>query len=155
MARSAAGALRELIGAQLVKWIQRRRDGVEAMAQRYYRLLADVVDVTTAPITPPGRGHPGVRQVEMTVAADSRLPTRPGIAADSPRVRPATCEYSSGRQRQRGGERDGGGPPSGFSGGDGDDRLVDSATGGRNRFYDDSSGAGSTLGGPADVDRRP
>ena len=146
---------RELIGAQLVKWIQLRRDGVEAMAQRYYRLLADVVDVTTTDQADLAVVTRASDTVEMTVA---RLET-----PDAPwyRRRFAANETSDLRVFLRDGNDsvvvsgDGGGPTVRILGGEGDDRLVNSATGGRNRFYDDSSGAGSTLGKPANVDRRP
>jgi hypothetical protein len=146
---------RELIGPRLIDWIKARRDGIEGMAARYYRLLADVVDVTATDQADLAVVTRGADTVEVTVAP-RQSPEEPWY-----RRRFASGETSDLRVFLRGGDDSvlvtgaDGGPTVRIIAGDGEDRMVDSASGGHNRFYDDSAAMDTTLGESSHVDRHP
>lgn len=146
---------RDLIGARLIGWLKARRDGLAEIARRYYSLLAGQVDVTATDEPNLATLARQNDSVELTIASRAN-PDQPWYQRKF-----EGSETSDLRVFLRGGDDSvvvsgsGGGPTARIIAGEGDDRLVDIATGGNNRFYDDPAGPGHTLGESRGVDRRP
>jgi hypothetical protein len=145
----------QLIGARLVGWIKARRDGLEPAARSYYRLLAGQVDVTATQEADLAVATRDADGMELTVGRrdtpDSvwyRRKFRSGETSDVRLFLEAGADSVLVR-----------GPGSGVTfrviAKNGDDRLVDSAGTGKDRFYDDPGAPAHTLGNETGVDRRP
>ncbi len=142
-------------GAKLADALRSRRDNLLEAARDYYNLLAREVDV---------HGTEGADQARVTRETDGGTELTlfgPGSAEPyyrrrfDPKVtREVRVFMDKGDDRAvvRGGEK---GPLLRIIGGDGHDQLVDSTSGGRERFYDDSGAAARTQGTETKIDRRP
>jgi hypothetical protein len=148
-----------LKGAMLAASLRARRDRLLDAAGKYYRLLAERVDV---------HGTDGSDQARLTREPDGEVEvtlSRDGtVSGGTPyfqrRFEPGTTKEV--RVFLEGGDdfaviqgQKGGGPTLRVIGGEGQDRLVDSSRAGNERFYDDPGGPARTEGFPHKVDRRP
>ena len=148
-----------LKGAGLAAALRARRDHLVEAARGYYNLLAGQVDVhgtdgaDEANLTREPNGA-----VELTISQGGG-----GAATNDPyfkrRFDPkATREvrvFLDGGDDKAVVRGVNGGPLLRILGGDGQDRLVDSTRGGRERFYDDPAAPARTEGSSRKVDRRP
>jgi hypothetical protein len=146
----------QLRGPQLAAALRSRRDDLPEAAKRYYRVLAEKVDVHVtnqgdeASLT---RLPKGELEVALTRSGSGE---KPYFAR---RFRPEATEEV--RLFLHGGDDrvivrgEGGGIRTRILGGEGQDRLVDSVRGGRETFYDDPAAPSRTEGFSAKVDRRP
>ena len=144
-----------LRGAALAGALRTRRDHLLDAAREYYRLLAGQVDVHATDEADEARLTRQVGgAVELTLSA---------VGAGRPYFRRRFDPKATGEVRvflDGGDDRavvlgDGGGPLVRVLGGTGQDRLVDSTRGGRERFYDDPEAPERTEGAARKIDRRP
>jgi hypothetical protein len=146
----------QLRGPQLAAALRSRRDHLPEAAQRYYRVLAEQVDVHAtdqaddASLT---RLPNGELELTLTRSGSEDQPyfTRRFQPGATKEVR-LFLEDGDDRAVVRG---QGGNIRARILGGEGRDRLVDSARGGRETFYDDPAGPSRTEGLSAKVNRRP
>ncbi len=144
----------QLGGPSLSAALRSRRDHLLEAARDYYDLLAKEVDV---------HGTDGLDQASVTRQDDGTVEVAisSGEAGNyyTRRFDPKTThevrlflDGGDDRVVVRGGGK---GPVVRIIGGDGRDRLVDSTSGGRERFYDDGQAPARTEGTDTKVDRRP
>ncbi len=142
-------------GAALERALRRRRDHLAQMSDRYYALLAGVVEIH-------GTDDRDIAEIERLPGGrvSVRLSTRAGEAPFYQRTfhRGETEEI---RLYLHGGDDrlvvrgvDGSGPLVRVIGGGGDDQLTDSARAGTTRFYDDRGSNRFVMGPGTSVDRR-
>jgi hypothetical protein len=146
----------QLEGAQLEAALRSRRDGFSEAASKFYRVLAEQVDVhateqaDNASLTRLPNG-----ELELTLTG-SGSGVKPYFTR---RFRPdATKEvrlFLGGGDDRVVVRGKGGSIRVRLLGGEGQDRLVDSVRSGRENFYDDPTGPSRTEGFGAKVDRRP
>jgi hypothetical protein len=145
-------------GARLAADLRARRDRLPEAARRYYLMLAQQVDVRASDGADDARlARLRDGQVELTL---SRRGT--SSEADEPYFR---RRFDRGATREirlflEGGDdrvivQGKGGPLVRVVGGTGQDEMIDSASGGGERFYDDAGGPKRTGGWATDIDRRP
>jgi hypothetical protein len=141
-------------GPDLSTALRSRRDGLLDAARDYYRLLAKEVDVhgterpDSARVT---RQDDGTLEVALSSGGVEPYYTRRLDPKVTDEVR-IFLEGGDDRAAVHGGAK---GALVRVIGGDGSDQLVDSARGGRDRFYDDREGPARTQGIESKVDRRP
>ncbi len=147
-----------LKGSAIAAALRTRRDHLLAAARDYYDLLAREVDVYG------GEAADKARIVRQDDGSAELTISRGGAsAADEPHFRRRFDPRSTSEVRLFLGPGDdratvvggGGGPLVRIIGGEGQDRLVDSSRGGRERFYDDPDAAERTGGLATGIDRRP
>jgi len=125
-------------GADLTRALRRRRDHLPQITNRYYALLAQVVEVQ-------GTDQPDLAEIERLAGGRVSVRLSPGAGGapfyqrtfnrrETDEIR-VYLEGGDDRAVVRG--SDGSGPLVLVIGGGGDDELVDSARAGRTRFYDD------------------
>jgi hypothetical protein len=147
-------------GAQLAAELRTRRDHLGSAAKRYYRMLAEQVDIRATNGNDTARATRGPNgRVELTIARSqpSNAPPyyrRTFSSSDTKEVRlylgpgdDRAVVHNSGST--------GNGPRVRILGEQGQDQLVDSSRGGNDRFYDDPPGPPRTMGFESRVDRRP
>jgi hypothetical protein len=149
-----------LRGAQLSAALRTRRDDLEDAARRYYRMLAEEVDVRgtngndVARLTRDREG-----EFELTIANDPEPKSRPYYRRrfSSSNTKEVRLYLGPGDDRAivQSSGRAGGGPRVRIVGGGGQDHLVDSSRAGDDRFYDDPGGPRRTSGLESSIDRRP
>jgi hypothetical protein len=144
-----------IIGVTLNDWLRLRRDQLPDATRDFYRLLAKQVDVHAtagndlAELT---RDRDGAVQLTLRGSGDSApYLARKFNPRDTKDVRLFLGDGSDTAVVRGDGDR----ITLRVLGEDGDDRLVDSATAGSNRFYDDSTGPARTAGIAHGVDRQP
>jgi hypothetical protein len=146
----------QIWGARLAAALRSRRDRLPEAAKKFYRVLAQQVDVhatgqaDNASLTRLPKG-----ELELTLTG-SGSGAQPYLAR---RFHPNSTEEV--RLFLHGGDDrvvvrgEGGGVRTRILGGEGRDHLVDSVRGGGQKFYDDPAGPSRTEGFGAKVDRRP
>jgi len=144
-------------GAALTRALRRRRDHLLQVSDRYYALLAGVVEVH-------GTDEPDVAEVERLGGGrvSVRLSARSGAAPfyrrtfDGRETEEIRLYLHGGDDRLivRGSTGSGAGPRLRVIGGGGDDELVDSSRAGSTRFYDDRGNNRFVRGPGTSVDRR-
>ena len=147
-----------LKGKPLTAALQQRRDHLLDAARRYYRVLAEQVDVHAtdgddqALIT---RGPKGEVEVTLSSAGASSGGSAPYFERRfDPQATKEIRLFLDGGDDLAVVRGDGGGPMVRIIGGEGQDRLVDSSrSSGRVRFYDDPQAASRTEGRATGVDR--
>jgi hypothetical protein len=141
-------------GPKLTAALRSRRDHLREAARDYYSLLAREVDVH-------GTDAPDEARLTRDTGGSIELALSSGVSEpyyrrrfDSRDTREVRVFLGRGDDYAvvRGANK---GPIVRIVGGDGQDRLVDSTDGGRERFYDDSASAARTNGNETKVDRRP
>jgi hypothetical protein len=145
-------AYRSGSGARLAQALRRRRDQLHEAARRYYAQLAGDVDV---------RATDESDLAEIVRAPEGRATLRIASRGE-PYFTRTFDRRETGEIRlylQGGDDRvivrgAGGGPQLRVIGGGGNDTLVDSATGGVTRFYDDR-GTNRFVGSPSGIDTKP
>jgi hypothetical protein len=142
-------------GSKLASALRSRRDHLLEAARDYYNLLAKEVDVHAtdrADDVRLTREPKGIVQLALSDSG-STVPylTRRFVEGTTKEVRVFLGAGDDHAVVE--GEHDG--PLLRILGEEGDDRLVDSSRGGRERFYDDSASSGTTQGDRTEVDRRP
>jgi hypothetical protein len=144
-----------LRGATLTRALQSRRDHLEEVARGYHRLLAEQVDVHATSSADRARITRGPKgELEVTLQQGDAPPYF---------VRRFTGDVTKEVRLYLGAGDDtavvagsgSGGPRIRILADGGNDRLVDSSRGGRQRFYDDPGAPAKTLGHSTGVDRRP
>jgi len=145
----------QLQGSTLAATLRSRRDHLLEAARDYYNLLAKQVDVHATDAADQAaavREPNGTVQLTLSSAGSSEpYFTRRFDSRSTAEVR-LLLEGGDDHAAVRGRDN---GPLIRVLGGPGQDRLVDSARGGRARFYDDPAGPARTAGGDTKVDRRP
>ena len=146
----------QLRGPQLAAALRSRRDDLPEAARKFYRALAEQVDVHATEQADDARVTrlpKGV--VELTL-------TRHGSGVEpyfSRRFHPAATKevrlFLAGGDDRVVVQGKGGSIRVRLLGGEGRDRLVDSVQSGRENFYDDPAGTRRTEGFSAKIDRRP
>lgn len=146
----------KMVGPWLAAALRARRDHLPEMAGRYYRLLAGVVDVhgtEQAEAATLSREADG--SVTLTLGARAPAGTEPYLVR---RFRPG--ETNEVRLFLHGGadtaivRGEGGGITLRILAAGEQDRLVDSARGGKDRFYNPDAASGRTAGLGSGIDRR-
>ena len=145
----------QLRGSALSSALRSRRDHLVEAARDYYNLLAQEVDVhgtegaDRAFVTRQDDGT-----VKVALSTRGAEPYYYGRTFDSRFTNEVRIFLGAGDDRGivRGGGK---GPLVRIIGGDGQDQLVDSTRGGRERFYDAGEAPSRTEGHKTEVDRRP
>ena len=145
-----------LWGARLTAALRSRRDGLPEAAKKYYRVLAEQVDVhgtEQADDTKVTRLPKGELELTLSRSGSGEEPYF-GRRFHPEATKEVRLFLDGGDDRAviRG---EGSGIRIRILGGEGRDLLVDSARGGSQKFYDDPAGPGRTEGFNAKVDRRP
>lgn len=143
-----------LRGQQLASALKARRDLLSLAARRYYLLLAGQVDV---------HATEEADQAELVRLPDGAVELRLRRPGSQPYLErtfePGSTQeirlFLAGGDDQAVVRGKGGGIHLRILGGAGADRLVDSSTGGGEKFYDDAAGPARTSGLRSPVDRRP
>lgn len=144
----------QVSGPSLSAALRSRRDHLLEAARDYYDLLAKEVDIhgteesDQASVT---RRDNGVVEVALSRTEIEPYYTRRFDPKFTHEVR-IFLDGGNDRAVVRGGGK---GPLVRIIGGDGRDQLVDSTTGGRERFYDDGQAPARTEGNDTKLDRRP
>jgi hypothetical protein len=145
-------------GRPLTEALRTRRDQLEDAARRYYRMLAEQVDVSatdgndTARVV---RGPGG--EMELTISRNDSARGGPyfqrRFSADDTKEVRVYLGAGDDVATMLGSSK--GGPQVRVLGGEGEDRLVDSTANGKAKFYDEPGSPAKTLGAGSSVDRRP
>src|SRR3954451_8413498 len=149
---------RALKGETLSKALRQRRDGLPKAAEKYYRLLAEQVDVhATAQSDRAQFTRVGKDTAELTLSQSDKSSSSPPYYRrrfDSRTTKEVRVYLGAGDDRLmvRGPATEG--PLLRGLGEDGRDLLVDSSRSNREKFYDDSAGPARTQGYPSKIDRR-
>jgi len=144
-------------GPALTRALRRRRDHLREVSDRYYALLAGVVDIHAtderdiAIIERLGGGRVAVRLSADGAAAPYYRRTFDRRETEEIRV---YLHGGDDRLIVRGSPGSGGGPRLRVIGGGGDDELTDSSRAGRTQFYDDRGNNRFVTGRGTSVDRR-
>jgi hypothetical protein len=147
-----------LRGSTLAAALRSRRDHLEEAARRYYRLLAEQVDVHATTGDDDARLIRGPKgEVELTLSrrAPAGAPpyyTRSFAPEDTKEIR---VYLGPADDRAVVAGSGSGGPTIRVLGEQGQDQLVDSARNGNNKFYDEPGAPGQTLGYRSAVNRKP
>jgi hypothetical protein len=144
----------QLRGPGLSAALRSRRDHLLQAARDYYNLLAKEVDV---------HGTEGPDQASVTRQNDGSVEVALSSVGDEPyysrrfdsRFTDEVRIFLDGGDDRAVVRGRGKGPLVRIIGGDGQDQLVDSSRGGRERFYDDAGAPVRTQGAETKVDRRP
>lgn len=145
----------QIRGAQLAAGLRSRRDRLSEAARKFYRVLAEQVDVhATEQVDDASLTRLPTGELELTLS-------RSGSGVEPYFARrfhlDATKEvrlFLDGGDDHAVVRDEGGSIRVRLLGGEGRDRLVDSVRGGRENFYDDPAGPSRTEGFNAKVDRR-
>ncbi len=149
-----------LRGTQLTAALRTRRDDMEDASRRYYRMLAEAVDVRATngnDVARVSRDRNGELEVTIGSGPEPSAGTyyrRRFSPSDTREVRLYLGPGDDRAVVQSSG-RGGGGPRVRVLGGGGQDHLFDSSRAGDDRFYDDPQGPRRTSGFESSVDRRP
>jgi hypothetical protein len=145
-----------LWGARLAADLRSRRDDLPEAAKKYYRVLAEKVDVYATDQADDARMTrlpKGELELTLTERGSGQQPYFArrfhSDATDEVRVFLGGGDDHVVVVGKEGGIR------ARILGDEGQDRLVDSAQGGSQKFYDDLAGPSRTEGRPDHVDRRP
>ncbi len=143
-------------GPALTRALERRRNHLLQVSDRYYALVAGVVDIhatderDVVDIERLGGGRVSVRLSADGATAPYYRRTFDGRETEEIRV---YLHGGDDRLVVRGAARSGGGPLLRVIGGGGDDELVDSSRTGRTKFYDDRGNDRFVKGPGTSVDR--
>jgi hypothetical protein len=143
-------------GPALTRALERRRNNLLQVSDRYYALVSRVVDIhatderDVADIERLGGGRVSVRLSADGAATPYYRRTFDGRETQEIRV---YLHGGDDRLVVRGASRSGGGPLLRVIGGGGDDELIDSSRVGRTRFYDDRGNNRFVKGPGTSVDR--
>jgi hypothetical protein len=145
-----------LWGARLTAALQSRRDRLSEAARKFYRVLAEQVDVyATEQADEASLSRLPKGELELTLTRN-RSGLEPYFARrfqpDATKEVRLFLDGGDDRVVVRG---EGGSIRVRLLGGEGQDRLIDSVRSGRENFYDDPAGPSRTEGFNARVDRRP
>jgi hypothetical protein len=146
-------------GKTLATSLRSRRDHLEETARRYYRLLAEQVDVHGTDGNDDARLTRGPKgEVELTLGRKGAPPEAPPYFArrfapdDTKEIR---VYLGAGEDRAVVTGSRSGGPTIRILGEEAQDQLLDSTRGGKERFYDDAEAPAKTLGYGSSVNRKP
>jgi hypothetical protein len=144
----------ELSAAFLLRTLKERRERLPQAAAEFYRLLAGTVDVRGTSASDHAeivRGPDGSVGIALSSARDSAAYLRQWFRPDETREVRVFLGDGNDTAVVRG---NGGGITLRVLGGRGQDQLVDSARGARDRFYDNPGGPARTLGFGTRVNRK-
>jgi surface antigen Omp85-like protein len=150
----------QIQGKTLITALRSRRDRLPEAAERYYRMLAEDLDLQAtdgADVAQVIRGRDGLVDITLAPmkAGSPRSPVYYHRRID-PRVTKEVRLYlGAGDDSVKLAGPGTGGPVVRILGEEGQDVLIDSTRSGKKKFYDDPSGPAKTQGFAHSVDRRP
>jgi hypothetical protein len=148
-----------LEGSRLAAALRSRRDHLEEAARRYYRLLAEQVDVHATDGDDDARLIRGPQgEVEVALSRKDAPPGAPPyytrrFAPDA--TKEIRVYLGGGDDRAVVAGSGSGGPTIRILGEEGQDQLLDSTRSGKEKFYDDPDAPAKTLGYGSGVNRKP